>query len=530
MGPPKKSGKQEKTKQSGQSKVNKPKTRSDRRKEQKELESSKATLQKDLDQKNEAIASLEVRLEDPDLGDDKKDELQKEYKECLKFRDDLHGDLMDLDDNLAALNWEDKEMKDVDDPETANNHRRQPFTEQSTETAPKNDRGGPSFSQTKPDNGNGLEFDSDTNPGEPNSFSDIDNAVDNDLSTVDEGGRSDLLDDGITLLKHQIGRSGELSLNSYGPKNSAVLTWSSCIVQREVEDLKWFRGPHHEEAFKRDGKGNYKYKGKIAKIKAVAWQPKRKVRDMGDLLNSVEDINPERKRQNPKYVFPFSTVLVGWKDELDMPQPVWLGRAEYKTLSSGSKEQDKRTDRKFYQMACRQVQNYRNWIGDDRLGRDTSPTPKEETPEPDEEGIPEDRQNSSGKSSGDQNSTDQNPSGKNLSGKNLGDQSSSGQNSSSQNSSSQNSSSQNSSGKNPGGQNSTDQNSSGQNPNSQGKSPQKPKTFSKRGYIANMKVTMGLDRLEEEDYDMYVERMAIVLAKYDLYRDKMQLGGAIEVD
>ncbi|KAB8071172.1 hypothetical protein BDV29DRAFT_22247 [Aspergillus leporis] len=61
------------------------------------------------------------------------------------------------------------------------------------------------------------------------------------------------------------------------------------------------------------------------------------------------------KKQDPKYRFPFSTVLVGWKQGPGMPLPVWLGCTDSKDLSSRSQGQSKHTDGKFYQMACRQV-------------------------------------------------------------------------------------------------------------------------------------------------------------------------------
>ena len=103
---------------------------------------------------------------------------------------------------------------------------------------------------------------------------------------------------------------------------------------------------------------------------------------MQDLLDSIEELNPVNKIDDLKYRFLFSTVVVGWKDV--WLSPACINRLNYKDLTSASKEASKRTNRKFYKIACLQVKRFKNWVGEDRLGRDKSPSPLEETLEPEE--------------------------------------------------------------------------------------------------------------------------------------------------
>lgn len=123
------------------------------------------------------------------------------------------------------------------------------------------------------------------------------------------------------------------------------------------------------------------YKGNIRRIISIAWKPKRKVKSMADLLESVEELNPENKKTRKGFRFPFSTVLV---EGINIGR-VWIDRTGYKTLTSTAKKEKGRTDRKFYEIARLQVKRYREFIGETgetRLGQERTPTPLEESPEP----------------------------------------------------------------------------------------------------------------------------------------------------
>ncbi|CEJ62909.1 hypothetical protein PMG11_11394 [Penicillium brasilianum] len=112
------------------------------------------------------------------------------------------------------------------------------------------------------------------------------------------------------------------------------------------------------------------------------------------LLKSVEELNPSNKERDSDYKYPFSTVLVDLEGGEEQVQSVWIDRSKYKWLSSAGKDSSKRTDRKFYEKACTQVKNFRDWAGTNldidwdgevREGRDDrSPTPLQETPEPED--------------------------------------------------------------------------------------------------------------------------------------------------
>ena len=207
-------------------------------------------------------------------------------------------------------------------------------------------------------------------------------------SDEDNTRKKDRFDDGITLLKRTGGRNSALHLNSYGPKNSAMLTWGSAQANEVVNELTYLHGKPHNQALDRDDKdGHYLHGGKIRCIISIAWKPKRKIKSMTDLLESVEELNPANKQPNKRYRFPFSTVLV----EIVSLGRIWIDRTGYKTLTTttnkekghtgkkekgrSAKKEHERTDRKFYEIALHQVKRYQEYIGETRTGEKRTPTP-----------------------------------------------------------------------------------------------------------------------------------------------------------
>ncbi|KAJ5917588.1 hypothetical protein N7466_011142 [Penicillium verhagenii] len=195
------------------------------------------------------------------------------------------------------------------------------------------------------------------------------------------------LESGTTIVQT---RQGKLLLNSYGSRNSPMYTWSSFVPSGRVNDLKFLSEQPHIEAQKMKNDVLI-YKGKIGPIRGIAWIPKNRQSTMLDICKSVEDLNPANK-QSGKYIFPFTTVLVQLEGENNLR--VWIDRSTYKRLSPGGKDSMERTDRRFYEMALRQVKAFRNWAGksldpewrgDMRVGRvSASLTPLADTPEAEE--------------------------------------------------------------------------------------------------------------------------------------------------
>ncbi|OQE13967.1 hypothetical protein PENSTE_c040G08158 [Penicillium steckii] len=204
------------------------------------------------------------------------------------------------------------------------------------------------------------------------------------------------LDNGKVILH---ARSHKLALISYGPKYSAMLIWSKngATAAEKLKKVTNLLGAPHDKAMERDEETDtLKYKGRIGPIKAIAWLPKRGGDTMLGILDSVEELNPIRKKQQERYIYPFSCVLVELEGCLtakgDKNQSVWIDRSKYKALCSSGKDSSARTDRKFYEMGCLQVKRFRDWAGNKldltwagvyRRGYERSPTPLEETPEPD---------------------------------------------------------------------------------------------------------------------------------------------------
>ncbi|KAL7649173.1 hypothetical protein ACMYSQ_012398 [Aspergillus niger] len=58
---------------------------------------------------------------------------------------------------------------------------------------------------------------------------------------------------------------------------------------------------------------------------------------------------------------------------------------------------------------------------------------------------------------------------------------------------------------------------------------QKPKTFSERQYLENMKQDLGLESLRNEDLGQYMEQMALVRAKVDVHWGEMERQGYVLV-
>jgi hypothetical protein len=202
--------------------------------------------------------------------------------------------------------------------------------------------------------------------------------------TDDEDGPDGILDDGVRLVEANR-QNGKLYLTSYGPKNSALITWTSVFATKHIHNVTNFHLHHQKVAMDRDKDGSLTYKGRIASIKQIAWQPRGDIRCIEDLLESVEELNPQNKKHDPKYRFPFSTALVDWTTGPSLSEPpkqIWIGRSDYKRLTTG-KNANERANYKFYTKACLQVKRFKQWIGNERQGRDDiSPTPLRETPFP----------------------------------------------------------------------------------------------------------------------------------------------------
>lgn len=58
---------------------------------------------------------------------------------------------------------------------------------------------------------------------------------------------------------------------------------------------------------------------------------------------------------------------------------------------------------------------------------------------------------------------------------------------------------------------------------------QRPKTFSERQYLENIKRELGLEELRHSDMGKYMEQMALARAKFDAYRGEMERQGYVLV-
>ena len=145
---------------------------------------------------------------------------------------------------------------------------------------------------------------------------------------------------------------------------------------------------------------------------------------------------------------------------------------------------------------------YTNWAGEDRLARDKSPSPLEETPEPEERLQNQNGQNQGSQNQGGQKQNGQNQNGQNQNGQNQNDQKQNGQNQQPSN-------------------NIPSENEQG-NPKMPGNF-----TFNRNRFIEDLFKRKGWDKLSEEEQ---MKKEALAQAQYDIYRQKMIEQGAKEVE
>ncbi|OQE71138.1 hypothetical protein PENNAL_c0111G08527 [Penicillium nalgiovense] len=355
-----------------------------------------------------------------------------------------------------------------------------------------------------------------------------------DLTLDDDDGPSERLFENGTVTLKKNARSGLDYLNSYGPLNCAMTIWSSNAAPNEVDGCTYLKGNPHNKAMLEDETGKLLYKGMIRNIKKVAWQPRQEGSTMLDLLESVEELNPEVKKTNTKYIFPFTTVLVDWKQGVNLP-PVWISRTNYKKLSSAAKKESLRTDRRIYAVALVQVKNYRNWAGKlldkkwtgvQRVGLAQSPTPFPEAVETEQiffRGQDDHVQNKKP-----DNNQDQRTQGPSMELENSQGQSTQSESSEREHSQAQSSETKSIQGQGNAASPTDSPQISNENPvareNKSETSPQQ--TFSRKKFLNDI---LGMiDGFDTLDIAKQMEMRALALAQYDLYKRKMEEGGAKE--
>ncbi|KAJ5366085.1 hypothetical protein N7541_000026 [Penicillium brevicompactum] len=330
------------------------------------------------------------------------------------------------------------------------------------------------FSQTKP-----MSPEDDDSPGNDQSYKEASDLADfnKPIQYEDEAFAGIEFLEGGTTLAEANSFSGKLHLNSYGPKNSAMLTWSSSAGDKRGPNVRNIRADPHKLAMDTDDDGKFIHKGKIGSIKAIAWRPRCPVGGMRDLLASVRELDPANKDNNSRYVYPFCTVLVDWIGS-DVPKPCLINRSNYKSLSVSGKDSAKRVDWKFFRIACMQVERFEKWAGNERLGREISSTPLYETPGPEgqrygtgaatmntlvnaTDGID---LNADGQSTSDQNTNPQNTNPQKTSDQNTNPQNTSDQSTNPPNINAQNTNAENTNPQNTNPQSTGPQNTSAQNP------------------------------------------------------------------
>jgi hypothetical protein len=340
-------------------------------------------------------------------------ELENEIKKFNKSIEDIDVDLMDTDEDegegtAGSESEEDNSSKSPDAADPVTQNQAQNLTPDTNEPSSIEVKESPNSLQSPSTHAHTSHPQSKVNTGEivnqlfveetqsqdliqhlkPTHYADI-----IDLTQEEVDSPEPLFDDGTVILKTS-SWSGDIFLNLYGPKNSAMTVWTTSAAPNEVEDCTYLNGDlsPHTKALRMDGRGKLLHKGMIRSIKQVSWKPKCEINSMLDLLASVEELNPDNKKKNPKYHYPFSTLLVDWKQGANLPD-LWISRSNYKRLSSAAKAESTRTDLKIYRKALAQVKNYRdwagtkldiNWTGQRREGKDKSATPLEETPGPEE--------------------------------------------------------------------------------------------------------------------------------------------------
>ena len=336
----------------------KPKT-TEKKKQQIELESIKKNV--------EEVYSA---LSNPAIQEKDRQPLEQSYKLLLDQQQEAEYDLMDIEEENTGAHQDFTGLDYKEGREDSGQASKSTAGSSPRDDLDKREKT-KSYSPTPP------VFSKD----EPSDYADISPIVTEDARedygtamSAKKAAKASPFGDGITLVA-----GGRRHLNSYGPRNSPMLVWEPRRAQKCVKELTHIHGAPHKNALERDDHdGQYVRNGMIAGIKAIAWKPKSKCANMEDLLHSVEELNPEHKKRG-KYTYPYSTVLVDWVDDM---KPVWIGRTGYKALTSKGKEAVNRTDRKFYQIACLQVQRYREFTTGKRPRDDRSPTVLKETPEP----------------------------------------------------------------------------------------------------------------------------------------------------
>jgi hypothetical protein len=356
--------------------------------------------------------------------------------------------------------------------------------------------------------------------------------IDLTLDDDEDGPNEPLFEEGTVTLKKNRGNGFDY-LNSYGPLNCAMTIWSSNGAPNEVEECTFLKGDPHNKAMLEDRTGKLLYKGMIRNIKKVAWQPRRGGITMLDLLESVEELNPEVKKTKPEYVFPFSTVLVDWKQEAKLP-PLWISRSNYKRLSSSAKKESLRTDRRIYAVALVQVKNYRNWAGklldnkwtgEQRVGLAQSPTPFPETSKTEDilrHGRGDQVQN---KKRGDY--EDQRTQGPSTELKTNQSQSTRSQSNEREHSQAQSSEIETTQDQSNAASPTDPPQVSNENPVAHEKKPESSQqTFNRKKFLNDI---LGMiDDFDTLEAEKQMQMRTLALAQYDLYKRKMEEGGAKE--
>ncbi|KAJ5215308.1 uncharacterized protein N7498_001715 [Penicillium cinerascens] len=422
--------------QKNKGKINKQKVEKGKLLEQKaKAQQSRDARQKDLEALRQEVEDIQSRLKS-EVSEDSKHRLEDELKEKLarcqgaeqsvgelnESIEQIEDDLMDIDEDTTQepTHINETQASDTNTIEVQENDASTNETQASDMSTNETQGSDKNTNETQTSNTNNIESqenDANTNEtqgsdtstnedsqlfvnqmesslnnegldqealGQPKDYKDY---IFVDLTLDDEDNPDQLFEDGTVTLKKN-SRSGLSYLNSYGPRNSAMTIWSSSAAPNEVKECTYLQGDPHRKAMDPDTTGKLLYKCKIGKIKRVAWQPKEEGITMLDLVESVEELNPEIKKTNPKYRYPLTTVLVDWKANIDLPD-VWISRSDCKKLSSSA--ESTKIDRRIYAVALNQVRNYRNWAGkrldnewagNKREGKDQSPSIPPESPEP----------------------------------------------------------------------------------------------------------------------------------------------------
>ena len=352
-----------------------------------------------------------------------------------------------------------------------------------------------------------------------------------DEESKDDDDPSQLFEIGTVVLKKTARGDSEKYLNSYGPLNSAMTIWCSNQAPKEIENCPYLKGDDHKTVMATNHKSQYLYKRRIKSIKRVAWDPRGKATSMLDLCNSVEQLNPENKRRG-KYVYPPTTILVDWHQEpksgVQLPT-LWIDRSDYRTLTPSPKADSGRADEKIYQLALRQVRNYRNWVGtkldktwngERREGKEQSATPWLETPGPEEQHL------NQGQNSESQISQANNGQAQNGQAQNSEAQNNEAQNNEAQNNEAQIGQAQNGQAQNNEAQNNEAQNNEAQNNEAQNGQAQNSKAQNSEAQHSSSHATLNHaneKNLQQESSSEQVNQTENISDFYEIFMEKMDL-------